>query len=78
MTGNKKGVLACFRNDNPFLTNLHCANHRLAFTGGDTTKTIEFLREYIVDINSIYKFFSKSAKRNCLLKKYQQETFEPS
>ena len=77
MTGRKKGVYACFHNENPFLTNVHCASHRLALAAGDTSKQLGFLKEYIEDISSIYAFFSRSAKRNTMLKKYQLETCEP-
>ena len=77
MTGTKKGVFACFRNANPFLVNIHCANHRLALASSDTTKQLNFLKEYIDNISDIYAFFSRSSKRNVLLRKYQLETCEP-
>ena len=77
MTGVNKGVFACFQKDNPFIQKVHCANHKLALAAVDTNKELPFLKDYIVDISNIYNFFSRSAKRNILLRKYQLQTCEP-
>ena len=56
MTGVRKGVFACLQNDNPFIKNVYCANHRFALAATDTNKELYFLKDYITDISDIYSF----------------------
>ena len=77
MTGYRKGVYSYLLKLNPFLILRHCANHRLAPANSDTVKEVNFIKEYIDIVQDIYSFFSKSARRNVLLKKFQAEVIEP-
>ena len=77
LTGYKKGVYSYLLKENPFLVLRHCANHRLALANSDATKEVNYIREYIDIVSDIYNFFSKSARRNVLLKKFQAEVMEP-
>jgi len=77
MTGYRKGVFAFLKKENPYIILQHCANHRLALAHSDTGKEVKYLKEYIDIINDTYAFFSKSPRRNILLKKFQHEVMEP-
>jgi hypothetical protein len=56
---------------NPFVTNTHCINHRLALASSDLLEQIPYLVEYVEIISDIHNFFSKSARRNLTLKENQ-------
>jgi len=77
LTGYRKGVFSHLLKSNPFLILRHCANHRLALASADTKNDVKYINEYVDNISDIYSFFSRSARRNILLKKFQAETLEP-
>ena len=77
LTGYRNGVYSHLIKSNPFLILRHCANHRLALAHTDTKSDVKYINEYVDIIADIYSFFSRSARRNILLKKFQAETLEP-
>jgi len=77
MTGYRKGVYSFLLKPNPFLVLRHCANHRLALAHTDTVNKVKYINQYVDIISDIYAFFSKSPRRNVLLKKFQAELLEP-
>jgi hypothetical protein len=69
--GVRQSLLQKLKQKNPFVTNTHCINHRLALASSDLLEQIPYLVEYVEIISDIHNFFSKSAKRNLTLKENQ-------
>ncbi|XP_070546128.1 uncharacterized protein C17orf113-like [Ptychodera flava] len=63
MTGQHNGVGVRMQRGNLFLTQIHCAAHRVALASSDATKGIEPVANYRRIVNSIYNYFEYSASR---------------
>jgi hypothetical protein len=71
MVGSWHSLLQLLKQKNPYLTNTHCINHRLALASSSLIEEIPYLIEYIEVLSDIHSFFNKSAKRTAMLKEGQ-------
>jgi hypothetical protein len=78
MTGYKSGVAARLRKMNPFMSSNHCVSHRLHLAGKDASDEVLYFEKYEETLKNLYTFFSKSYKRQNLLKIMQDINNEPS
>jgi hypothetical protein len=78
MIGNKTGVATRLKKINPFMSSIHCISHRLHLAGKDASDEIEYFQEYEKVLRSLYSYFSKSHKRQNLLKLMQEINNEPT
>lgn len=65
------GVAARFKKINPFMTSNHCASHRLHLAGKDASEEVVYFKEYEKTLKDLYNYFSKSYKRQQILKMMQ-------
>jgi hypothetical protein len=75
MVGSRMSLLQLLKDRNPFITNVHCINHRLALASRSLIEQIPYLVEYFQIVSDIHNFFSKSSKRCSMLKEFQS-TFD--
>ena len=71
MTGYKSGVSARFKKMNPFMSSNHCVSHRLHLAGKDASNEVLYFPKYEKILQEIYGYFSKSHKRQSILKLMQ-------
>ena len=78
MTGNQTGVARRLKEINPFMTSIHCISHRLHLAGKDASNEVEYFQKYEQVLQNLYSYFSKSHKRQDLLKLMQEINDEPT
>src|SRR6185369_7872323 len=78
MTGNRTGVATRLKEINPFMTSIHCISHRLHLAGKDASNEVEYFQKYEQVLQNLYSYFSKSHKRQDLLKLMQEINDEPT
>jgi hypothetical protein len=78
MTGNQTGVATRLKEINPFMTSIHCISHRLHLAGKDASDEVEYFQQYEKVLRSLYSYFSRSHKRQDLLKLMQEINDEPT
>ena len=78
MIGYKSGVAARLKKINPFMSSNHCVSHRLHLAGKDASNEVLYFEKYEETLKNLYAFFSKSYKRQSLLKMMQDINDEPS
>ena len=78
MTGNQTGVARRLKEINPFMTSIHCISHRLHLAGKDASDEVEYFQQYEKILRNLYSYFSKSHKRQNLLKLMQEFNDEPT
>jgi Domain of unknown function (DUF4371)/hAT family C-terminal dimerisation region len=78
MTGYKSGVAARLRKMNPFMSSNHCVSHRLHLAGKDASDKVLYFEKYEETLKNLYAFFSRSYRRQNLLKMMQDINDEPS
>jgi hypothetical protein len=71
MLGSRNSLLQSLKAKNPFITNTHCTNHRLALASSQLIDQLPYLLEDVELMSDIHNFFSRSASRNQLLKENQ-------
>jgi hypothetical protein len=72
MRGNQTGIATRLKKINPFMSSIHCISHRLHLAGKDASDEIEYFQEYEKVLRNLYSYFSKSHKRQDLLKSMQE------
>jgi hypothetical protein len=77
MTGYKSGVAARLKKINPFMSSNHCISHRLHLAGKDASNEVLYFEKYEETLKNLYAFFSRSHKRQNLLKMMQDINDEP-
>jgi hypothetical protein len=65
------GVAARFKRINPFMTSNHCISHRLHLAGKDASEEVIYFEKYEKTLKNLYSYFSKSYKRQQILKMMQ-------
>jgi hypothetical protein len=65
------GVAARFKKINPFMTSNHCISHRLHLAGKDASEEVIYFEKYEKTLKNLYSYFSKSYKRQHILKMMQ-------
>ena len=78
MTGYKSGVAARLKKINPFMSSNHCVSHRLHLAGKDASNEVLYFEKYEETLKNLYAFFSKSHKRQSMLRMMQDINDEPS
>ncbi|XP_070546167.1 uncharacterized protein C17orf113-like [Ptychodera flava] len=63
MTGRHNGVGVRMRRVNPYLTQVHCAAHRVALASSDASKGVEQVAKYRRTVNSVYNYFASRYER---------------
>jgi hypothetical protein len=71
LLGCLNGVAARFKETNPFMTSNHCISHRLHLAGKDASKEVIYFKKYEKTLKDLYSYFSKSHKRQQMLKLMQ-------
>lgn len=77
MTGYKSGVAARLKKINPFMSSNHCVSHRLHLAGKDASNEVLYFEKYEKTLKNLYAFFSKSHKRQSMLRMMQDINDEP-
>ena len=71
MLGYISGVAARLKKINPFMSSNHCVSHRLHLAGKDASEEVRYFERYENTLKNLYGYFSKSYKRQKLLKMMQ-------
>jgi hypothetical protein len=71
LLGYISGVAARLKKINPFMSSNHCVSHRLHLAGKDASEEVRYFEEYENTLKNLYGYFSKSYKRQKLLKMMQ-------
>ena len=71
MKGERNGVTAKMKRENPFLLSTHCIAHRLALASGKAADSVPYLKQYQQSVNTIYKYFHYSPKHSRALEEMQ-------
>jgi hypothetical protein len=71
LLGYISGVAARLKKINPFMSSNHCVSHRLHLAGKDASEEVRYFEEYENILKNLYGYFSKSYKRQKLLKMMQ-------
>ena len=78
MTGYKSGVAARFKKMNPFISSNHCVSHRLHLAGEDASDEVIYFQKYEKTLQALYGYFSRSHKRQNILKLMQVINYFPN
>jgi hypothetical protein len=71
LLGYISGVAARLKKINPFMSSNHCVSHRLHLAGKDASEEVRYFERYENTLKNLYGYFSKSYKRQKLLKMMQ-------
>ena len=71
LLGYISGVAARLKKINPFMSSNHCVSHRLHLAGKDASEEVRYFERYENTLKNLYVYFSKSYKRQKLLKMMQ-------
>jgi hypothetical protein len=71
LLGYISGVAARLKKINPFMSSNHCVSHRLHLAGKEASEEVRYFEEYENTLKNLYGYFSKSYKRQKLLKMMQ-------
>lgn len=71
MKGERNGITAKMKRENPFLLSTHCIAHRLALASGKAADSVPYMKQYQQYVNTIYKYFHYSPKHSRVLEQMQ-------